>query len=147
MENNFHNNLAYLVKCSGLTQDQFGEIFGLGKSIINQYIKKKSQPKSATIQKIANSYGFKIDTLINSDLKKIHEDKSIIPKLNSEKLEFSEQFILDESLKKKEKDEEILESKNKIIELLDTENKRLRQELEKCQEEKKVLADNRTLSK
>jgi transcriptional regulator with XRE-family HTH domain len=70
MENYISINIKHFLNYKKLTQDSFGEMFGLKKGVVNQYLLKKSNPKIETIQKICAHFEITIDDFINKDLSK-----------------------------------------------------------------------------
>ena len=52
--NYISENISHLVEKSKLTQDDFGDTFGLKRGAINSYVRKIAIPKIETIQKICN---------------------------------------------------------------------------------------------
>ncbi len=58
------NRIFELRKSRGITQKQFGELFGLAESTISLYEAGKRQPDYTTLSKIADYFGVSIDYLL-----------------------------------------------------------------------------------
>lgn len=61
-------NILYLVKKTGCTQDEFGAIFGLNKSVINHYAANSGVPKLITVLKICSHFEISVDDFIYKSL-------------------------------------------------------------------------------
>jgi HTH-type transcriptional regulator/antitoxin PezA len=68
IENYISENISYLFKKEDISQDEFGEIFDVGKGLISNYINKRALPKIETIQKICKHYSITIDEFVNHKL-------------------------------------------------------------------------------
>lgn len=69
IKNYISENISYLSsKEPHLTQDEFGEMFDLGKGLISNYIGKRAKPKIETIQRICLHYKITIDDFVNKEL-------------------------------------------------------------------------------
>ena len=152
MENNFKNNLAYLVQSQNLDQNEFGLCFGVKKSVINQYISGRSFPKIDFIQKLASAYGFTIDSIINADIATNCKEKNIKPNLNLERLTIPEQVILTNFTNKNDNItvtitalNEAISSKNKLISRLEKENSELEEKLADFETSKKSDSDTKNV--
>lgn len=122
MKNYISENISYLVKKMRCSQDEFGAIFELNRGNVSQYIKEKSQPKIETLQRIAAHFDITLDELINSSLQEI-------PKENFTKEPESSYGL----------ENELMETKNKIILLLE-------QEVERLKAENDILKDKKSNS-
>lgn len=71
-------NISYLCKESKLSQDDFGQLFEVGKGLISNYIRKTAFPKIETLIKICDHYKISLDSLVRENL---HE-KNVLQKLN-----------------------------------------------------------------
>ena len=76
MKNYISENISYLVNKMRCSQDEFGAIFDLKRSVISQYIKEKSQPKIETIHRICEYFEITIDDFINRSLEEVKENKN-----------------------------------------------------------------------
>ncbi len=70
MGNYISINLDYLFRRSKLSQDEFGEQFGLNRGSIGRYLRNINEPKIETIQKICAKFNHTIEEFINTDLEK-----------------------------------------------------------------------------
>lgn len=68
MKNYIGLNIKYLCENNFLSQDEFGEKFGLKKSVIGTYIRGISIPKIELIQKICLEFNLTLDTFVNNNL-------------------------------------------------------------------------------
>lgn len=68
MENLFANNLRYLRKAKGLTQDQMADKIGVNRAMIGSYEEGRAVPKVAALQDIAHYFGVSLDALVGSNL-------------------------------------------------------------------------------
>lgn len=119
MKNYISENISYLVTKMRCSQDEFGSLFDLNRSVISQYIKEKSQPKIETIQRICDYFEISIDDFINKSLEEVKKNtlnepgsKYEINKQEESKIiQYLERVINDK--------DKIIESKDKIIETLE----------------------------
>ena len=63
-------NIKYLRKRLGLTQDQFSKKLGVKRSAIGAYEEGRAEPKLRTIQDIAHFFKCSVDALLSRDLSK-----------------------------------------------------------------------------
>lgn len=77
MKNYISENISYLVNKLRCSQDEFGAMFDLKRSIISQYIKEKSQPKIDTIQRVCDYFDITIDAFINTSLEETKSGKFV----------------------------------------------------------------------
>jgi transcriptional regulator with XRE-family HTH domain len=75
--NYISENISHLVEKSKLTQDDFGDTFGLKRGAINSYVRKIAIPKIETIQKICNHYEISIDNFVNEKLSDLKAKKYV----------------------------------------------------------------------
>jgi transcriptional regulator with XRE-family HTH domain len=75
MKNYISNNIKYLCDEEKLSQNEFGELFGLGKSVVSMYISEKSTPKVETIQKICDHFKISIDDFINKNMRTLRIER------------------------------------------------------------------------
>jgi len=61
----FADNLKNLRKTLGLTQFNMAIKAGISPQMISQYELGKTQPNSATLRKLSDTFGVNIDSLIN----------------------------------------------------------------------------------
>ncbi len=122
MKNYISTNIVHLLKKSSLSQEEFGNFFGLGKGLISNYIHGRALPKVETIQRICLYFKITIDDFINQELEHEREKQSAI------KLNASEPV----NLKYIELLETTIDDKKKIIQSL--EEKLLAKEIPRIQE-------------
>lgn len=119
MKNYISENISYLVNKMRCSQDEFGAIFDLKRSVISQYIKEKSQPKIETIQRICEYFEITIDDFINRSLEEIKQNvanESPTEYQIHKKDENKIISLLESALKDKDN---IIAAKDKIIENLE----------------------------
>lgn len=63
-------NIKYLQEKEKLTQNEFGEMFGLGKGVVNSYIAGKATPRLETIMQICKYFNISIDDFVYKELSK-----------------------------------------------------------------------------
>tara|TARA_R110000822_G_scaffold231631_1_gene363548 strand:- start:190 stop:612 length:423 start_codon:yes stop_codon:yes gene_type:complete len=73
MKNYISQNIKYLCDKEKLSQNEFGELFGLGKSVVSMYISEKSTPKLETLMLICEYFKISLDDFINHDLSKLQK--------------------------------------------------------------------------
>lgn len=67
---NIVNNIKYLRKKSGLTQEQFANEIGIKRSSVGAYEEGRAEPQLQTLNKMSDVLGVTVDDLINRDLTK-----------------------------------------------------------------------------
>lgn len=119
MKNYISENISYLVNKMRCSQDEFGALFDLNRSVISQYIKEKSQPKIETIQRICEYFEITIDDFINRSLEDVKNKIVNEPREEyhiNKKDENKIISLLENALKDKDN---IIAAKDKIIENLE----------------------------
>lgn len=76
---NISENIKYLRKKKGLTQQQFADIVEIKRSLVGAYEEERADPKYDLLIKFANFFELSIDELINE---KIDDKYKAKPKLN-----------------------------------------------------------------
>ncbi len=66
-------NLKFLRKKFGYTQETFSEKIGVNRPAVGAYEEGRAEPKLATLQTIADTFGLSVDALINKDLGKLSD--------------------------------------------------------------------------
>lgn len=61
-------NIRYLCEQFKLTQNEFGELFELGRSVVSHYIAQKTTPKTETIIQICDHFDLNIDDFLRRDI-------------------------------------------------------------------------------
>lgn len=116
-------NIKYLCEEHRLSQNEFGELFGLKQNVISAYIRQKANPQVETLQKICDHFNITLDDFVNRSL-------SILQKNNSKKynegmaIEKTSEPITYEFVEEQLRD--ALATKDKLIALLEAEVKRLK---------------------
>lgn len=114
MKNYIGLNIKYLCDNNLLSQDEFGDKFGLKKSVIGTYVREISQPKIETIQKICLEFGITIDDFINRPLNE-QQKLPAVQTVNDASAEYLSNSKVIELL------ENSLNDKQKLIESLERE--------------------------
>jgi Predicted transcriptional regulators len=65
---NIANNLKYLRKKKGLTQQQFADEMGIKRASVGAYEEDRAEPKYELLKKIASFYGLTMDELANDTI-------------------------------------------------------------------------------
>jgi|GEM_PF-5005124 len=107
MKNFISQNISYLCDTNYLKQNEFGELFGLGRSVVSMYVSGKSQPKIETLQRIGQHFKVNLDDFINKDLSTLAFESQLV----NEPTEIYE----NQSLKEKVK---LLEEQKKDLRML-----------------------------
>jgi transcriptional regulator with XRE-family HTH domain len=67
------NNIKYLRRLNGLTQEQFARRIGIKRPSVGAYEEARAHPPYDTLISMAKLFGVTIDQLIKSDLRKVRE--------------------------------------------------------------------------
>ena len=91
------NNIKYLRRLNGLTQEQFARRIGIKRSLLGAYEEARANPNLENLKTIAQVFGTSVDSLIKTDIRKIRETPGInlsqsttgiivhnVPKFNSD---------------------------------------------------------------
>ncbi len=68
-------NISYLVNIERMSNDEFGEMFGLNKGVVLSYRHGKSKPKLETLIKLSEKYRYTLDQLCNIDISEMEKGK------------------------------------------------------------------------
>jgi transcriptional regulator with XRE-family HTH domain len=71
------NNIKYLRKLSGLTQEQFASKIDIKRSLLGAYEEARANPNLANLENMASAFGISVDNLLRSDLKQSAEKQEI----------------------------------------------------------------------
>ncbi len=63
-----NENIRFIRKQLGLTQDQFGQQLGIKRSLVGAYEEGRAEPRLELIQQMASLVGLSVDAMIGSDL-------------------------------------------------------------------------------
>ncbi|GAB3901738.1 hypothetical protein GCM10028803_26950 [Larkinella knui] len=67
------NNIKYLRRLNGLTQEQFARRIGIKRSLLGAYEEARANPNLDNLMSIARAFSTTVDHLLKSDLRKIRE--------------------------------------------------------------------------
>lgn len=65
---NISNNLKYLRKKKGLTQQQFADLMEIKRSLVGAYEEERAEPKYELLKKFAGFYELSMDELVNEKI-------------------------------------------------------------------------------
>lgn len=71
------NNIKYLRRLNGLTQEQFARRIGIKRSLLGAYEEARANPNLENLKMIAQVFGTSVDSLIKTDIRKIRETPGI----------------------------------------------------------------------
>ena len=63
----FGKKISELRRASGLSQEQFGEMFGVSRQSVSKWESDQTMPELATIIKIADFFGISVDELLGRE--------------------------------------------------------------------------------
>lgn len=75
---NIANNLRYLRKKKGLTQQQFADLMEIKRSLVGAYEEHRAEPKYALLKKIAVFFNLSMDELVDEKITDKWKPKSIV---------------------------------------------------------------------
>lgn len=67
------NNIKYLRRLNGLTQEQFARKIGIKRSLLGAYEEARANPNLTNLKNMAHAFGISVDNLLKNDLRKIRE--------------------------------------------------------------------------
>lgn len=67
------NNIKYLRRLNGLTQEQFARKIGIKRSLLGAYEEARANPNLTNLKNMAATFGVSVDSLLKNDLRKIRE--------------------------------------------------------------------------
>ncbi|GAA4398153.1 hypothetical protein GCM10023187_08500 [Nibrella viscosa] len=67
------NNIKYLRRLNGLTQEQFARRIGIKRSLLGAYEEARANPNLDNLMAIAKAFNTTVDQLLKQDLRKIRE--------------------------------------------------------------------------
>ena len=68
-----NENIRFLRKRSGHTQEQFADLVGIKRSLVGAYEEGRAEPRLANLSRMAEIFQTSVDTLINQDVSKLTE--------------------------------------------------------------------------
>ncbi len=72
------NNIKYLRRLNGLTQEQFARRIGIKRSLLGAYEEARANPNLENLKMIAQVFGTSVDALIKTDIRKIRDTPGLI---------------------------------------------------------------------
>lgn len=73
-------NIKYLRKKIGLTQEQFAERIDIKRSLVGAYEEGRADPRISNLIRMANVFGTSVDILINKDVSRLSEEELNVSK-------------------------------------------------------------------
>ena len=67
------NNIKYLRRLNGLTQEQFSRKIGIKRSLLGAYEEARANPNLTNLKNMAAAFGVSVDHLIKNDLRRLRE--------------------------------------------------------------------------
>ncbi|MDJ1468606.1 helix-turn-helix transcriptional regulator [Xanthocytophaga flava] len=71
------NNIKYLRRMNGLTQEQFARKIGIKRSLLGAYEEGRANPNLENLTNIAKIFGTTVDNLIKNDIRNLREKQGI----------------------------------------------------------------------
>jgi transcriptional regulator with XRE-family HTH domain len=69
------DNIKYLRKKLGLTQEQFADRIGIKRSLVGAYEEGRADPRITNLINMADVFGTSVDVLINKDVSRLNESE------------------------------------------------------------------------
>ncbi|PWJ59037.1 DNA-binding XRE family transcriptional regulator [Dyadobacter jejuensis] len=76
------NNIKYLRRLNGLTQEQFARKIGIKRSLLGAYEEARANPNITNLKNMAASFGVSVDNLLKNDLRRLRETPDTLLPLN-----------------------------------------------------------------
>ncbi|MES2733643.1 MAG: helix-turn-helix transcriptional regulator [Bacteroidota bacterium] len=70
-------NIKYLRRVNGLTQEQFSRRVGIKRSLLGAYEEGRANPNLDNLMNIAKIFGTSVDNLLKNDIRKLRENQSV----------------------------------------------------------------------
>lgn len=77
------NNIKYLRRLNGLTQEQFARKIAIKRSLLGAYEEARANPNLDNLKNMANAFGISVDQLLKNDLRKLRETPDMSLPLNA----------------------------------------------------------------
>ncbi|QHT70531.1 helix-turn-helix transcriptional regulator [Rhodocytophaga rosea] len=71
------NNIKYLRRMNGLTQEQFARKIGIKRSLLGAYEEARANPNLDNLMNIAKIFGTTVDNLLKNDMRRLKESKGV----------------------------------------------------------------------
>jgi transcriptional regulator with XRE-family HTH domain len=77
------NNIKYLRRLNGLTQEQFARKIAIKRSLLGAYEEARANPNLTNLKNMAAAFGISVDNLLKNDLRKLRETPDLSLPLNA----------------------------------------------------------------
>jgi transcriptional regulator with XRE-family HTH domain len=77
------NNIKYLRRLNGLTQEQFARKIAIKRSLLGAYEEARANPNLTNLKNMATAFGITVDNLLKNDLRKLRETPDMSLPLNT----------------------------------------------------------------
>lgn len=67
------NNIKYLRRLNGLTQEQFSRKIGIKRSLLGAYEEARANPNLTNLKNMASAFGVSVDHMLKNDLRRLRE--------------------------------------------------------------------------
>lgn len=67
------NNIKYLRRLNGLTQEQFSRKIGIKRSLLGAYEEARANPNLTNLKNMAHAFGISVDQILKNDLRRLRE--------------------------------------------------------------------------
>ncbi len=71
------NNIKYLRRMNGLTQEQFARRIGIKRSLLGAYEEGRANPNLDNLMNIAKIFGTTVDNLLKNDIRRLRESQGV----------------------------------------------------------------------
>ncbi|GAB2772263.1 hypothetical protein GCM10027275_13910 [Rhabdobacter roseus] len=71
------NNIKYLRRLNGLTQEQFARKIGIKRSLLGAYEEARANPNLTNLKNMALAFGISVDNLLKNDLRRVRETPNL----------------------------------------------------------------------
>ncbi len=73
------DNMKYLRKLHGMTQDQFARRMGIKRASVGAYEEQRANPNIDVLKTMSKLFNVSVDDLLKKDLRKIRETPNLLP--------------------------------------------------------------------
>lgn len=77
------NNIKYLRRLNGLTQEQFARKIAIKRSLLGAYEEARANPNLTNLKNMAAAFGVSVDNLLKNDLRRLRETPEMSLPLNT----------------------------------------------------------------
>lgn len=78
------NNIKYLRRLNGLTQEQFSRKIGIKRSLLGAYEEARANPNLINLKNMAHAFGISVDQILKNDLRRLRETPDLGLPFNSD---------------------------------------------------------------